>query len=89
MRKSDRPCQRATLKRRLIDNAGTTAKRIDGLGSTFRPRYVRGNVRDIEALVNEMTEVCLFVPSAELQQKLDTRVVEVWFFNLARRLGAV
>jgi hypothetical protein len=63
----------------LDDNAGTTAKRIDGLGSTFRPRYVRGNVRDIEALVNEMTEVCLFVPSAEFPQKLDTRVVESGF----------
>jgi hypothetical protein len=36
-----------------------------------------------------MAEVSLFVPSAEFAENLDTRVVEIWSFDLARSCDAV
>jgi hypothetical protein len=80
---------RAILKGRLVDNVGAPAKRSESLGCTFRPRDVAGDDCHTEALVNEMAEICLFVPSAEFPQKLDTRVVEIRFLNSTCRFGEV
>ena len=80
---------RAILKARLVDNTDASAKCSESLGGTFRPRNVAGNDCHIAALVNEMAEVCLFVPCAEFPKKLNTRVVKIRFFDLACRFGAV